>query len=204
MGVQQHYEQKTTAPAVLSALLKEFSAISDCHTLQENLPRRLADLLNCRCVLLYMRVGETLQFTAGSFEDTPGWSASLLTVAHINPIRLNGDLPEARAWGTRQVIAEPVELPTLLAAPLIYRQRAIGVLVALCGEEEGESGILSWQETSSRPSRSTPRTMLLHTSCSWVLRDEAWAGTSSIWERMSSQRCFKTAQEGKFSNCTSG
>ncbi|HEY4383881.1 MAG TPA: ATP-binding protein [Ktedonobacteraceae bacterium] len=146
MGVEQHYEQKITAPAILSALLTEFSAISDCHTLQENVPRRLADLLNCRCVLLYMRIGETLQFTAGSFDDTPGWSASLLAVAHINPIRLNSDLPEARAWSTRQVIAEPAESPTLLAAPLLYRQRAIGVLLALCGEEEGQDGVLVWQK----------------------------------------------------------
>ena len=149
MDVEQHYyEQKITAPAVLSTLLREFSAIADCHTLQENLPRRLADLLNCRCVLLYMRMGETLQFTAGSFDDTPGWSVSLLTVAHINPIYLNSNLPEARAWESRLVVAEPAEAPTLLAAPLVYRQRAIGVLVAMCGEEEeGQGSVLFWRES---------------------------------------------------------
>jgi PAS domain S-box-containing protein len=120
------------APAVLSALLAEFSAVTDYRTLRDNMPRRLAHLLRCRSVLLYQHVGTTLQFVAGSFDDIPGWSASLLAVAHINPIELSSDLPEARAWRSRHATTEPVAgpAPPLVAVPLIYRQRAIGVLVA--------------------------------------------------------------------------
>src|SRR5215469_13180923 len=75
--------------ATLAALLDEFSAVTDYRTLRDNLPRRLAGLLRCRCVLFYQRVGETLQFASGSFADQPGWSAALLAVAHINPIELD-------------------------------------------------------------------------------------------------------------------
>ncbi|MFL5692771.1 MAG: hypothetical protein ACJ795_13290, partial [Ktedonobacteraceae bacterium] len=134
MEVEQKREHlHLQAPAVLTALLNEFSAVTDYRTLRDSLPRRLAHLLKCRCVLLYQHVGKSLQFVAGSFDDVPGWSASLLAVAHINPIELNGDLPEARAWRTRHATTEPVEglTPPLAAVPLIYRQRAIGVLVAL-------------------------------------------------------------------------
>src|SRR6266702_7556821 len=138
MDIKQHCEQNGTAPAVLSALLKECSTITDYHTLQENLPRSLAKLLKCRCVLLYMRIGETLQFTSGFFNETPGWSASLLTVAQINPISVESMLPEARAWRSCQVVAEPEDAPTRLIAPLLYRQQRIGVMLVLRGEEEGE------------------------------------------------------------------
>src|SRR2546421_12885257 len=122
-----------SAPAVLTALLNEFSAVTDYRTLRDSLPRRLAHLLNCRCVLLYQRLGETLQFAAGTFDDVPGWSISLLSVAHINPIDLNSDLPEACAWRSRHASTSPAEssTPELVAVPLIYRQRATGVLVAL-------------------------------------------------------------------------
>ncbi|HTD20480.1 MAG TPA: hypothetical protein VK667_13230, partial [Ktedonobacteraceae bacterium] len=133
MEVEQIGEHlRLQAPAVLTALLNEFSAVTDYRTLRDSLPRRLAHLLKCRCVLLYQHVGKTLQFVAGSFDDVPGWSASLLAVAHINPIELNDDLPEARAWQTRHATTEPIEglTPPLAAVPLIYRQRAIGVLVA--------------------------------------------------------------------------
>jgi len=86
------------APAVLAAVLHEFSAITDYRTLRDSLPRRLASFIQCRSVLLYQRVNETLQLAAGSFDDKPGWSASLLAVAHINPISLSSDTLEARAW----------------------------------------------------------------------------------------------------------
>src|SRR5712691_11471269 len=121
-----------SAPEVITTLLDEFSAVTDYRTLRDSLPRRLAHLLNCRCVLLYQRIDETLQFAAGTFDDTPGWSSSLLSVAHINPINLNSDLPEATAWRRRHAASSPAEstTPTLVAVPLIYRQRAIGVLVA--------------------------------------------------------------------------
>jgi PAS domain S-box-containing protein len=126
------------APAVLTALLSEFSAVTDYRTLRDNMPRRLAHLLRCRSVLLYQHIGTTLQFVAGSFDDIPGWSASLLAVAHINPIELGSGLPEARAWRTRHATTEPVDgpAPPLVAVPLIYRQRAIGVLVAF--RKQGE------------------------------------------------------------------
>ncbi len=79
-------------------------------------------------------------------DDVPGWSVSLLSVAHINPIDLSSDLPEAQAWRSRHAITCPPDRvnvsprqgydsaesshPALVAVPLIYRQRAIGILVA--------------------------------------------------------------------------
>src|SRR6266480_2932097 len=108
---QQCEHLSLTAPAVLTALLNECSAIMDYRTLRDSLPRRLAHLLQCRCVLLYQRIGETLQFAAGTFDDVPGWSASLLSVAHINPIDLSSDLPEAHAWRKRQVTIGPAGSP---------------------------------------------------------------------------------------------
>jgi len=117
----------------LAALLDEVSAITDYRTLRDSLPRRLARLLFCRCVLLYQRTGETLQLAAGSFDDSPGWSPSLLAVAHINPINLDGDTLEARAWRTRRAVTAPADhtWPDTVVVPLLYRQRGIGVLVAI-------------------------------------------------------------------------
>ena len=150
------------APAVVTAILDECSAITDYRTLRDTLPRRLANLLKCRSVLLYQRVDETLQFASGSFDDKPGWSASLLAVAHINPIDLNSTLPEAVAWRSRHAATVPTGSPTprLVAVPLIYRQRAVGVLVAI-RSKEGDSGELELgnafndRETSSRQSSHT-------------------------------------------------
>jgi GAF domain-containing protein len=125
--------ENLNAPTILKSLLDEFSAVTDYRTLRDSLPRRLAYLLQCRCVLLYQRLGETLQFASGSFDEKPGWSSSLLEVAHINPISTDSDTPEALAWRSRHPITAPPEsaMPTIVAAPLIYRQRAIGVLVAI-------------------------------------------------------------------------
>src|SRR6266567_4580412 len=119
MEVEQQCEHLSlTAPAVLTALLNEFSAVTDYRTLRDGLTRRLAHLLNCRCVLLYQRIGETLQFAAGTFDDVPGWSVSLLSVAHINPIDLSSDLPEAQAWRSRHAITCPPDrVTTLLKVP---------------------------------------------------------------------------------------
>ncbi len=118
--------------AIISAILDEWSAVTDYRTLRDSLPRRLAHLLRCRCVLFYQYSGETLQFASGSFDDIPGWSAGLLAIAHINPIDINSNGLEARAWQTRHAILSSAENipPELVAVPLIYRQRAIGVLVA--------------------------------------------------------------------------
>src|SRR6266566_8480224 len=133
MDVEQQWPSiSLNASTVLAELLNECSAIMDYRTLRDSLPRRLAHLLRCRCVLLYQRVGQTLQFAAGTFDDVPGWSASLLSVAHINPVDLSSDLPEAHAWRKRQVTIGPAgsPVPSLVAVPLIYRQHTIGVLVA--------------------------------------------------------------------------
>ncbi|WP_052889517.1 ATP-binding protein [Thermogemmatispora carboxidivorans] len=135
-----------SAPAPLSAsilvttILDEFSAIGDYRLLQDSLPRRLASLLRSRYVLLYKRIGETLQFVSGTFDDRPGWSTSLLAVAQINPIDLNSERPEARAWRLRRVATAPADPggPQLVAVPLIYRQRATGVLVAIRDGHEGQ------------------------------------------------------------------
>ncbi len=118
-------------PDILAALFDECSAVTDYRTLRDSLPKRLAHLLRCRCVLFYQRTGETLQFASGTFDDKPGWSAALLSVVHINPVSLNSNVAEAQAWRERHVIPVPASSPTLIAAPLIYRQRSIGVLVAI-------------------------------------------------------------------------
>jgi PAS domain S-box-containing protein len=132
MEVKQ-YVTHLDATETLAALLDEVSAITDYRTLRDSLPRRLARLLCCRCVLLYQRNGETLQLAAGSFDDSPGWSPSLLAVAHINPINLNSDLLEAQAWRARRAVTAPTghAPPNYIAVPLLYRQRGIGVLVAI-------------------------------------------------------------------------
>ncbi len=137
--------RKIDTPGVIKTLLSEFSAVADYRTLRDSLPRRLAGLLKCRCVLLYQRSGETLQFASGSFDDKPGWSSSLLAVAHVNPISLNSDVPEACAWRERHSVGLPASFPTLVATPLIYRQRGIGVLVAIRSKEgERANGIDHW------------------------------------------------------------
>ncbi len=117
----------------LAALLDEMSAINEYRALRDTLPRKLARLLRCRCVLLYQRVGETLQLAAGSYDDRPGWSPALLAVAQINPIALHSDRLEAQAWRARGAVSAPPEddEPLIIAVPLLYRQRATGVLVAI-------------------------------------------------------------------------
>src|SRR6266481_5157067 len=108
-------------PAVLKSVLDEFSAVTDYRTLRDSLPRRLSSLLKCRRVLLYQRIGETLQFASGTFDEQPGWSSSLLAVAHINPISTNSDTPETLAWRLRRAVTAPTESlkPTFVAVPLI-------------------------------------------------------------------------------------
>lgn len=125
--------------ASVATLLEECSAITDYRTLRDSLPRRLAALLRCRCVLLYQKVGETLQFAAGTYDDKPGWSAALLSVVHINPIALNSDVPEAQAWRTRATLGTPAAFPVHIASPLMYRQRCTGVLVALRSDTSSSS-----------------------------------------------------------------
>ncbi|HEX4206849.1 MAG TPA: ATP-binding protein [Ktedonobacteraceae bacterium] len=141
----EHQSSQINVPGILTALLAEFSAVTDYRTLRDSLPRRLANLLGCRCVVLYQRIDETLQFIAGSFNDAAGWSADLLSVAHINPVGLSSDLPEAGAWRKRRAVASPVVQSTLVAVPLIYRHRAIGVLSAIhVSEREAPSSGPYW------------------------------------------------------------
>jgi PAS domain S-box-containing protein len=134
-----HHNVQVSAASIVTTLLSEFSSVTEYRLLQDSLPRRLAGLLKCRCVLFYQRIGNTLQFVAGSFDDTPGWSAALLRFAHINPIDLYSDLPEARAWRERAIVVVPAPSPVphaLIVAPLLYRQRTIGVLVAIRYHEQ--------------------------------------------------------------------
>lgn len=132
-----------SAPAALKSILDEFSAVTDYRTLRDSLPRRLSSLLKCQRVLLYQRLGETLQFASGTFDEQPGWSSSLLEFAHINPLDIKGDTAEAKAWRLHRTVTAPTEslTPMLVAVPLIYRHHAIGVLVAIRGgfgrSEEG-------------------------------------------------------------------
>ncbi|MGB8346969.1 MAG: ATP-binding protein [Ktedonobacteraceae bacterium] len=129
---------------IIATLLTDLSAVTDYRILRDSLPKRLAALLNCRCVLLYQRSGETLQFAAGSFDNVPGWSAALLSVAHINPIALTGDELEMQAWRARHaVIGSRVDhVPSAIAVPLIYRQRAIGVMT--CFRSDHAPSAAAW------------------------------------------------------------
>jgi signal transduction histidine kinase len=152
MEVEIHLEHPQLDTAeIVATLLREFSAVTDYRALRDSLPRKLASLLHCRGVLLYQRFDETLQFAAGAFDDAPGWSAALLAVAHINPIALTGNLLEARAWRARQTVmgtSNDGSLPAI-AAPLLYRQRAVGVLTAFRGatqqSEQQPQSDSSWQ-----------------------------------------------------------
>ncbi len=157
MMMEVEYDLKhLDAPALLAALLNEFSTMTGYRALYDTLPRLLTGLLKCHSVLFYQRTGETLQFAAGSFADQPGWSAKLLAVAHINPIELHNGLPEARAWRTRGPVLVPVDGVErgLIATPLIYRQRTIGVLTAIrgspprasCGEKPEMAAAWSQEE----------------------------------------------------------
>ena len=121
---------------VLTTLLGDFSTIADYRILRDNLPRRLATLLRCRSVLIYLCVDDVLQLVSGSFDDVPGWSSALLAVAHMNPIGRQSELPEARAWRERRAITQPAHAPTLLALPLLYQQHCAGVLVVIRGQDE--------------------------------------------------------------------
>jgi PAS domain S-box-containing protein len=137
----KHHNERVNAASIVTTLLSEFSAVTEYRLLQDSLPRRLAGLLKCRCVLFYQRIGDTLQFVAGSFDDTPGWSSALLRFARINPIDLHCDLPEACAWRKHTIVVAPASSPVphaLVAAPLLYRQRATGVLVAIRHQEGGQ------------------------------------------------------------------
>lgn len=133
--------RRLNAAQVLTALLDELGAITDYRTLRDALPRRLAHLLHCRCVILYQRNGDTLQFVSGSFDDKPGWSSALLAVTHINPVSVQGDTLEAQAWRQRRAITGQQHqfYPTHVAAPLLYRMRGVGVLVAIRGEHPAQS-----------------------------------------------------------------
>ncbi|MHB8597187.1 MAG: ATP-binding protein [Ktedonobacteraceae bacterium] len=151
MEVEPFYEQlSASTPMLVTAILNEFSAVTDYRTLRDSLPRRLTVLLKCRCVIIYLRMGDTLQFASGTFDNTQGWSTSLLMVAHINPIDVHSNVPEAVAWNTHHAVFSPSggSKPSLVALPLIYRQHTIGVLVAYRNSEvgPGQSSPECWSE----------------------------------------------------------
>lgn len=127
----ERYCEPINVSTTLNTLLSDFSAVIDYRTLRDSLPQRLAALLKCRNVLLYLRIDETLQLAASSAGDQPGWSADLLSVAHVNPVSLTSDAPESYAWRTRKIVRQPLPIATQIVVPLVYRQRAIGVMVAL-------------------------------------------------------------------------
>ncbi len=131
----RHGDSDIVIAESIATLLAEASPITDYRTLRDSLPKRLAHLFKCRSILLYQKVGETLQFAAGTFDDSPDWSASLLAIAHINPIALDGDEPEVLAWSTRTTVIIPSLRPKHVIAPLVYRQRCLGVLVAIRTEQ---------------------------------------------------------------------
>lgn len=133
LGVEQVASDILVAQSV-ATLLDECNAITDYRILRDSLPRRLAHLLKCRSVLFYQKVGETLQFASGTYDDKPGWSSALLSVVHINPVALGSDVPEAQAWRTRTAVVVPPHAPTRVITPLVYRQRCLGVLVAIRSE----------------------------------------------------------------------
>lgn len=139
------------APEIITALLTDLSAVTDYRILRDSLPKRLAALLNCRCVLLYQRSGETLQFAAGSFDNVPGWSAALLSVAHINPIALTGNELEVQAWRARHAVIGSFasRVPSSVAVPLIYRQRAIGVMTCFRGDDVLSARAAAWSVDDS-------------------------------------------------------
>ncbi len=135
MEVEQQHEW-ISVPGVLLALLNELSAITDYRTLRDSLPRCLTALLKCHSVLLYQRVGDDLHFVSGSFNEKPGWSSSLLAVAHINPVNLDSDVAEACAWRERHAIIIPASCPSRVVLPLVHRHRGIGVLVVIRDHDE--------------------------------------------------------------------
>src|SRR5215469_14056500 len=119
---------------MLTALLHEFSSITVYRTLRDSIPQRLAIQLKCRCVLLYFQHEETLQLVASYFDEheaNPDSSSSLVSFAHMNPLSIHSGAPEACAWREHRLVAIPDDAPTFVAAPLIYRQRSIGVLVVV-------------------------------------------------------------------------
>jgi signal transduction histidine kinase/GAF domain-containing protein len=122
---------------ILTTLLHEFSSVTDYRTLRDSIPQRLAIQLKCRYVLLYFQHEETLQLAASSFgEHSDDESPSLLSLAHLNPLSIHSGAPEACAWRERRQVIAPANNPTFVAVPLIYRQRSIGVLVVVRGQDD--------------------------------------------------------------------
>ena len=140
MDVEETDELGCTS-RVLTALLHEFSLVTDYRTLRDSIPQRLAIQLKCRYVLLYFQHEELLQLVASSFGEhgeNVDWSPSLLSIAHMNPLNIHSGVPEACAWRERKQIAVPVDEPVFVAVPLIYRQRSIGVLVVVRGQRDSD------------------------------------------------------------------
>ncbi len=182
----------------VSTLVHECSAITDYRTLRDSLPKRLAHLLRCRCVLLYQKVGETLQFASGTYDEQPGWSAALLSVVHINPIALDSDVPEAQVWRTQTTVIFPARNPTRVVCPLMYRQRCTGVLVAIRDntptalDEREKSNFLSfWTHNDAQSVTAiTEVASLLLENARLLERDRERTHTLSLLTTLNSQMTY--------------
>ena len=197
LEVEQRDAHVSVAESI-ATLLDECSAVTDYRTLRDSLPKRVARLLKCRCVLFYQKVGETLQFVSGTYDEQPGWSAALLSVVHINPIPLQSDIPEAQAWRTQSSIAVPILSPTHIVTPLTYRQRCIGVLVAIrtstdmltnASEQEQSTSFWTRDEIASMTALAGVIALLLENT-RLLERDRERIHTLSLLTTMSSQMTY--------------
>jgi signal transduction histidine kinase/GAF domain-containing protein len=129
--------EQTGISRILTAILHEFSSVTDYRTLRDSIPQRLATQLKCRYVLLYFQHEETLQLAASAFREYgDDGSPSLLSLAHVDSLSTHSSAPEACAWRERRQVLAPANNPTLVAVPMTYRQRGIGVLVVV--REQGD------------------------------------------------------------------
>lgn len=149
--IKQESEQFNVSE-VLTALQRAFCTTSDYATLCDQLPRQLVYLLRCRTVLLYLHVNDTLQLVSSAFDEKPDWSSALLAVAHISPINVDSNMPEACAWREQRSICVSDEHLASVVIPLIYRQQSIGVLVVMRSSDDSQPApSIYWQhnETTS-------------------------------------------------------
>ncbi len=136
-------EEKLNLSHIIITLLQEFNAMTDYRILRDHLPRRLAHLLNCHAVLMYLRQDEALQLVAGACHDQSNWSSTLLSGTQITPISINSSFIEARCWREQEISYADDTPPQKIVLPLLYSQQCIGVLVLVL--EHSQSSQTLWQ-----------------------------------------------------------